>query len=73
MLSLLSQLLAHVNSLNNNDLNTKIMTYSLGADAPTGIMKDIACNNEGIWYQIPDSTCVGKEGRVGCLFVRAEC
>ena len=41
---------------NTNDANVRILTYSLGIDADKGIMKQIACANQGIWYHIDDST-----------------
>lgn len=49
------QLLDHVAASNTNDANVRILTYSLGIDADKGIMKQIACANQGIWYHIDDS------------------
>lgn len=51
-----AQLLDHVAASNTNDANVRILTYSLGIDADKGIMKQIACANQGIWYHIDDST-----------------
>lgn len=52
----------------NKELNMRIFTYSLGSGAggdSAKMMKDIACQNQGVWTAIPDSATNLKEIMAG--------
>lgn len=43
----------------NSGIKAHIFTYSLGADAMANGPKAIACQNQGVWYPIPDGGKLG--------------
>eukprot|EP00415_Alexandrium_ostenfeldii_P000060 UN0060 len=43
-----------------NKEGTVIFTYSFGSDADRARPKQIACENKGIWYHVPDGANIGN-------------
>jgi len=41
--------------LNSGDTMTRIFSYSFGDDSNKGLMKRLACQNQGVWQRVPDS------------------
>jgi voltage-dependent calcium channel alpha-2/delta-3 len=49
-------LVSFVNERNTPDLDARIFTYAFGDDIKTTVLKDIACQNKGLYARVPDSS-----------------
>eukprot|EP00761_Pharyngomonas_kirbyi_P010550 gb/GECH01010570.1/.p1 GENE.gb/GECH01010570.1/~~gb/GECH01010570.1/.p1 ORF type:complete len:1003 (+),score=253.65 gb/GECH01010570.1/:1-3009(+) len=65
-----------INQYQTNDLNVKIFSYALGADADQDIPRKVACDNQGIFFSIQDNaslrTQMGEYYRYFALGINTE-
>merc|ERR1719191_173374 len=54
-------LLAEVRTLNHGDLGAKIFTFAIGDSVKDPVLKQLACQHNGIWWRVPDGGNLGDK------------